>query len=99
MKRLIVALVISVLAVGNAMAQVTPDIDLKPGATSTVSAQGLNIMAVLELVDVLRASGAKVEARIESTKGMELMIIKANGKTISPVLLTCKDCEPIVFEY
>ena len=106
MKKLVLALTVMFVVVtgmADQAAAIKTDPVLKPVDLASVKTdpvlRGSNFASVLEMVELLKARGAKVEIRIESIDGMEWAQITVNGKPLSPYLLGCKNCAKIEFEY
>ena len=59
----------------------------------------LDTAGVEGLLAALEARGAKVELSSSEEQGFSFLNIKVDGQKITPLLIGCRDCEPIVYEY
>ena len=98
MKSLLFVTLMAFVSVSNVQAEILTDAKATSSGAMSASLSS-NFTAVIELTDLLRAAGKKVEIKIHSINGMELAIVTVNGKQLSPYVLSCKACEVIVFEY
>ncbi len=98
MKSLLIVTLMVFISASNAQAEILTDIKTASSGTTTVSLSS-NFTPVIELTDLLRAAGKKVEIKIHSINGMELAIVTVNGKQLAPYVISCNACEVIVFEY
>ncbi len=98
MKKLIAGIIALQVSLVSSAFAIKTDPVLNPQPISLASfSQNLN--PIMDMALALQKKGAKVTSSIIEAKNGNYLQISINGKKLQPILLECRDCEVIVYEY
>lgn len=98
MKKLIAGIIALQISLVSSAFAVNTDPVLSPQPIDMESFSE-NLHPIMDMALALKKKGAKVSSRLIEAKTGNFLQISIDGKKLQPILIECRDCDVIVYEY